>query len=260
LILFGGLGLIGRLITSLEGESLFLLAQGIFLLLGILHVFLLYRIFSWARRDRLYPDKDSLLPELLFSLVLMGLGGVVFLFHFWFWVPEYSGFFAYALPLFLLPFLFIKTMDAALQVPQPDYEQKWRFPAGFLDDRSLKWENPQKIFFHTAIDVKDDRRPLSRSCKMWVEPSRDESLANAFRLGVREYNIDAGATAIRDLGFEPGTPSLWWMFYLKPILWRPHTWMGQKVLDATASLGRNRLREGDIVVARRVPDDPANTP
>jgi hypothetical protein len=255
LILFTGTGILSTLITSLKGETLFLLAQTGFFLFGTVHLILLYRIFSWARRDQVHKDRDSFLPEFLFTLLIMSSGGIGFLLHFWYWVPEYSGFFSYTLPLFLVPFIFVKTIDAALQVPQPDYELKWRFPAGILDDRSLKWENAQKIFFHTAINIKEDRKPVTRRCKMWVEPSRDESLANAFRLGVREYNIDAGATSIRELGFEPGTPSLWWMFYLKPVLWRPRTWMGQKVLDASVSLARNKLKEGDIVVARRILDD-----
>lgn len=254
LLVFVGLGALSLLIARVEGTRLFFITQVAFGLLGLLHFGLMYYFFSWPRRDPVLSEMDSFWPELCFTLMVGSLGGLLFTLHFWWWAPDYAGLFANTLLMFPLPFIILKTADKALQIPPPDYEHKWRFPASVVEDRTLKWDDPMKVFFHTGIGYSEDHKPLAKRCKMWVEPSEHETLGNAFRLGIREYNIDAGARSIKDLGFEQQSPSVWWMFFVKPVLWRPHTWFADRVLNADASLNHNKLREGDIIIAKRIMD------
>lgn len=250
--------LLGFLLLALPGffglvvgkapQLVYLACLLIFLLLGILHAWRMYSLY-WARRASGDPSRDSFFPEFVFTLFMAALGVIVFTIHFWVWASEFALAFSTVLIFFPLPFLFLKAYDFAIQIQAPDYEKK----AVWEDFSPILGANTEiNVRFKVHTRLINEKNFFARRTGVSVEAAYNDILGNVFRYGIEEVNREEPDIQIINLERDESKP-FWWLFYIKFVLWRPNTWNRKiRYLDVGATVKENKLKSGDIIVAKRI--------
>ena len=163
---------------------------------------------------------------------------------------------------FILPFLVFKFGDFAGQVPFRVVENIWFFPLETVSVADWPWRQLVRVNFQVAGSLLEEYRWFGKNTYPWIEVPQEQSLGRIFRLTMQERRKKQGLSTIQDLGNEyAGAPKFWWLFSIKFVWWHPATWSRQpRFLNPDLSIAANKVRPGDIILARRVPADPAMSP
>lgn len=253
-LLLGGLTyLVNR--SSLDSALSYHILQLIFIGLGSFHAWFLYRKMFWSRRDSQLSDKDSFLPEFLytlFTMLLMTAGFMLPLGYFYQNFEKATPFWSVSL-LFIIPFFLAKTFDFLNQIPSKDYSQKWSFSKDRISEDDWDWANEMWINFEVRETLAAQRTGRGRYARFRILVPRQTPIREVYRLAVREYNRKSPEVVVQDLGFERGNDGrFWWLFSVKFIWNHPNTWFrGIRHLDPYDSVVANDLRAEDIITARR---------
>lgn len=219
-----------------EPSMLLIFFQLLFLLLGAIHAFAMYRHFSWDARQFFYP-------ELFFTCLVWLTGMIPFLFIY---KAVRDGAFLYLAlgtsVFFIIPFLFIKAYEAALDIPFRDMKQ-WFYPVlsppGDPDEALL--QKPLVIAF-LMPKTTEDRKYTNFRAKA---PS-GMIAGDLFYHFVQDYNTkNAGQTI--EYADKYGR-AYGWLFYFKPrwyLLYHKH------YIDPDISIAENRVRENSVIVCER---------
>lgn len=229
--------------------------QVFFLLFGSFHLWFLYNKLFWSKRDGFAKNRDSFLPEFVYSLLLMSLVTVGILAVFYFKSsPSLAGlFWAVSMP-FLLPFVFIKAFDALNQIPSKDFSEKWTFTKEPLREDNWRWLNEVWVEFEVYESLVAERRRAGRKARFRIRAPREVPLREVFRLAVREYNQKGPEVVMQDLGFESvNNGQFWWLFSVKFLWGKPNTWFRSiRYLDPYQATVAGELEPNDIVMVSRM--------
>ena len=228
------LGLLGLL--NISNPLLFFIGfQLYFLLFGIAHLVLMYRILPWADPDRFWK-------ELLFSMLLILLGGLGFWLIFkWMNGATYALLFATSTFVFILPYMFWKMADYAIAIPPKEYK-KWQHPVeGAVPEIDLSKKHFM-ISFKLAKNVSQENSPRFR-----VMTNGTVTLGELFHSFIFDYNAEPqhGSDPITYIDPDDNEPYEW---HFKKKTW----WGGKTYLDHELSIDKNGLHEKDTVFAIRV--------
>lgn len=233
-------------------ENSYALTQGLVFLVGIFHAWWLYNKLFWSRRDSFSWEKDSVLLEFLFTFLItlalsIGILGVLF-----FTAEAISELYWSAGFALMVPFLFVKTYDFLLQIPAKVYRVKWHFTKQLINENDWDWTN--EMWLHFEVRESWNKPGMKRTAAFRILTPRHIQLGEVYRLAVREYNRKGPDIVVQDLGFEAeNTGRFWWLFSLKFMWSRPHTWFPDiRFLNPYDSVLTNALRPGDVVLARRI--------
>lgn len=230
---------------------IYLIILLIFLLLGIVHSSIMYSL-NWAKKKTGDPSKDSFLPELLFTLLIGLYGLILYSLNFSLWNEDYPLVFSTAILSFPIPFLFLKTFHFSTHIKAPEFDKKARWDQ-FSD--TLGTEMELALRFQVAGTFEQERNPFHKRRTFRMAMANEDLLGNVFRYGIEEVNTEEDDIEIEDLerGGENKVPDFWWLFVVKTVLWKPSTWSRKiRYLDPFISVKDNRLRDGDIVIAKRI--------
>ncbi len=256
--IIGGLGglwlFLGGRNKDLNIANIFIAIQVICLVMGIVHLWFMYRKLFWSKRDGYDSANDSLLPEFVYTLIVLGfitaglmgvtgyLGGALKMGNYW----------DIAI-LFMAPFLFIKSYDFLNQIPQRDFSHKWAFTDQRIGEDNWQWENEIWVSFLVKENLEGEQLKIGRYASFRVSSPRRVPLGESFRLAIREYNRKGPEVMVQDLGFErENQDQLWWLFSIKIIWNQPSTWFRKiRYLNPNISPVKNEIRPNDIILVRR---------
>lgn len=233
------------------------LAVGLTIVLtGTFHLWWMYDKLFWARRNPFVWADDSFLPELLFTFLVAALliGGITSTLALMGQPTVVEAIWPAGLG-FLIPLLFLKSRDFLHQVPAREYRVKWEFSPRRIGEEGWPWQNEMWVYFEASETW--HKPGMNRTAKFRILAPRHVPLGEVFRLGVRHYNTNGAQVSLQDLGFEPENEGrFWWLFSLKFIWARPHTWFpANRLLSPLLSPLQNGLRPHDVVLVRRISFD-----
>ena len=256
--LLGGLGglwlYFGNKYDPTNLPRIYIAIQVICFVMGMTHLWIMYKKLFWSSRDGFDSANDSFLPELVYTLVvlcffsagLMGaiayLEGPIKMISYW----------DIAI-LLMVPFLFLKSYDFLNQIPQRDFTNKWTFTDQRIGEDNWQWENEIWISFLVKENLEGDLLKKGRYASFRVSSPRRVPLGESFRLAIREYNRKGPEVMVQDLGFErENQDQFWWLFTVKIIWNRPSTWFRKiRYLNANISPLKNGIEPDDVILVRR---------
>jgi hypothetical protein len=194
------------------------------------------------RRARRQPDK-AFLPDLIFTVLVLLLGAIVFMLVYR--MVNREGLelpMMMSLLLFIVPLFVWQTFQMALAIP-PKVLNQWYYPVHEPreDPDETKLKNMLLISFEfqkTGID------PYFTNFR--ARAPVDMELGELFYYFINDYNERHPNGQIN---FTNGTGKPYgWMFYKKPKWYTILT----KYMDADKTIFLNRIRENDIIVCARI--------
>jgi hypothetical protein len=235
LILFGLIGTLG-LLSGNRMPWYYLLAQVQSFLLGILHLYFLYRFIPRLEVDRF-------LPGLGFTMLLMLLGGIaIALLHRFVFGTHLYGFATCVIP-FLVPYLFAWVYRWYLAIPPPDH-RKWYYPQGQpMPDMDL-------VDLSRILVIQFDlpkRLTDASHTKFKAKAPFQMPLGMLFLIFINDYNEQNTANGIQYLD-ENNSP-VGWHFYRKG-----GWWSFRNYLDPELTFQQNNILDDYVIIAERVLD------
>ena len=234
-------------------DTIFMLLMIFYLIAGIIYGWWLYNKMIWSKRDMFNNNNDSFWIEFLFTLLIaisLILGMMVVLIL----TPVINHYKIYLLVFiyFIIPFMLFKGFDFYMQVPSRNFKVKWYFTKKMI--REKDWPQDNMMWIEFEVNDRLNFKQVNKIISFRIEVPKVIDLGEIFRLGIRNYNHQGHDYSIMDLGFETlNEDKLWWLFKLKFILTRPHTWLPTiRYLDPTESALGNGLRPNDIIKAIRI--------
>ena len=238
LLVFGGLALLAAVMP--ETLLTYALLQAGFLLAGILHLFTMYAVFEWAKREAFWPTT-------LFTLALSGVGILCF-----FLLPAVfglspppSGFFLAAFT-FLLPYFFIKAFDSWRAIPGKKYKQ-WFFPVN-IEPPVMELTDTINLNIFLPIQTDDERYS-----EFSVRAPRARTLEELIHFLIFKYNTERSPETPIEVADGSNQRPYGWHFYTEPAWFRP-----RKYLDPQLSIEELNLGDESVIVAQRLV--PADSP
>ena len=223
---------------------------------GIVYVWWLYNKVLWTKRDLIYENNDSFWLEAFFSLILtIGFSiGVVLVLYIKMQQTYFDKFWSVSL-FFPVPFLIYKAFDFYMQIPEKHFKNKWIFTKNMIGEKEWVQENIIRVKF--AVIESWYKPGMKKTLKFEIPAPREAALGEVFRLAVRNYNHDGHDDSVQDLGIESeNTNKFWWLFKLKAVWNRPHTWFPNiRYLDPFESTLSNGLRSHDLVKVIRITNE-----
>lgn len=213
--------------------------QIIFLILGILHIYVLRKYFP-----DLSEDRSEFFPEFLFSVAYLCLGLIAFTQIVNRFRSPFSFLFMASSIMFLLPVLVYKLYEFATSIPVPVYNS-WRFPLkkDIKDPTKEELANPRVISFE--FKKKRDHGDITN---FRVKAPKAMEFGKLFYFFIIDYNERHPESQIEILeknGEEP-KPSEW-VFYFKP-----NWWSGIRHINFTQTVDANSIKEDTVIICRRV--------
>ncbi len=261
LILWGLLGLLGYFIKLQELNIVWILiSQGLFFLMGVLHSWMIFNGFYWSQKAISDRGSYSFWPEWAYTIFICAWGGVAFSLVLW-WITDYKEsyiwLFSPGIAFVPIPFLLVSASGHLAQVPAKDFLVKWSYPNDSIKLHDWDWDNTLYIEFRVHRSLKREKIPFYPRDKRIITNSPIEiSLGDLFRVSIDSYRKkypDLTKQYIRDLRSAPDSAPFWWLFKVKFVPWRLHTWDRRfKLLNPHASLRQNGLKDGDIIIVKRV--------
>jgi hypothetical protein len=228
--------LIGIRDVIAEPSVLLIFFQLLFLILGVIHAFAMYRHFSWDARQYLYP-------ELFFTCLVWFTGMIPFMFIYKALRDDAFLYLAMATSLFfIVPFLFLKTYEAALDIPFRNMKE-WFYPVQSPPEEPEEalLQKPLVIAFLMPKAIEDRKYTNFRA----KAPS-GMITGDLFYHFVQDYNAkNAGQTI--EYADKYGR-AYGWLFYFKP---RWYLLYQKYYIDPDISIAENRIRENSVIVCER---------
>ena len=218
--------------------------QILFFGLGILHLHILRKYFP-----DLSEDKSQCYLEFLFTIAYVCLGLIAFL-----QVASRVAndlradlnyvFMASAL-LFVLPILFYKMYEFAMQIALPVYKS-WPYPLGkeMKDPTKEELANPRVISFE--FRKKEDENDITN---FRVKAPQAMEFGKLFYFFIVDYNERHPESQIEVLNEKTQRPSTW-VFHLKPSWWSPI-----RHINFDQTVAANDIREDSVIICSRVIND-----
>ncbi|MEM9836463.1 MAG: TssN family type VI secretion system protein [Bacteroidota bacterium] len=251
------------LFYSLAGSPhLFWSARLTVILLAVLDLWVTYRFFKWTQKDLTTYTKDSFALEFIFFISHALIIGVFFVL-----APQVTGLvdapainvsgLLWDIPfLALLPFLIMKMTDMVGHRPFRLVEHRWSYPLEHLDVNKLPDRNIIKVNFRMHKSLANEYTIFNRPVVIWYNPSKEITLEQTFRAMMQDRKKLEGVIKISDIGGREynGKAPFWWLFSIKRSWYNPMSWFRKpRYLNPDYTLIENKVRNNDIIVARRIP-------
>lgn len=214
----------------------FIFFQLLFIGLGVLHVFTMYKYMKWV-------NEKTFWAEVIFTLVLAAAGGLCFMMVYrYFSRDEMDITMLTAAVSFIVPLFVYYTYKKAIAIPFKILKQ-WQYPvlATTLEPDEKKLKNLLVISFE-FLKKEDDKHYTNFRAKA---PS-DMDFGELFYYFINDYNERHPHATISYLN-ENRTPS-GWIFFKKPKWYSLFT----KYIDSERTIYTNHIRENDIIMCIRV--------
>ena len=214
--------------------------QFVFLLLGILHLYILRKYFP-----SLSNDKSEFWPEFLFTLVYACLGLIAFVQIVNRFRSPFSYLFMSSALLFVLPTLFYKMYEFAMQIAIPIYES-WLFPLNkdIKDPTKEELTNPRVISFEFKKNKSE-----SDITNFRVKAPQAMEFGKLFYFFIIDYNERHPEGQIEVVEGRTQQASEW-VFHFKPSWWSPI-----KHVNFTQTVAANNIKEDTVIICRRVDEE-----
>ncbi len=214
----------------------FIAFQVIFLLMGILHVYICRNYF-----EMLSEKQGSFWSEFVFTIALNCIALIGFVYIVNMFKPEYTFMFLGAAIWFVVPIMVIKTYEFAMSIPLPIYK-KWFYPVGkhIKDPNDDELTNPHVISFEFHKDEK-----TSELSNFRLKAPEKMEFGRLFYFFINDYNDRHPENKIvfLDENNEPNG----WIFFRKP------RWYSvMKYIDFARTVEGNGIREDNIIICERV--------
>ena len=219
--------------------SSFIGIQFIFLLLGILHLYVLNKYFP-----DLSNDKTNFFNEFLFTIIILFLGFISYMNVVNNFRPAFSFLFLGTGICFIVPFLFNKLYEFALEIPIPVYK-KWKYPleGNIKDPTKNELTNPSVISFEFQKKFNDNEITNFK-----IKAPENMEFGKLFFFFINDYNERHPESHIDYLTSTTQQPHEW-IFYFKP------NWFGNlKHINFSKTVLNNEIKENDVIVCQRIID------
>ncbi|MGN7785274.1 TssN family type VI secretion system protein [Niabella sp. 22666] len=214
----------------------FLFFQLLFIGLGILHVFTLYKYQKWV-------NEKTFWAEVIFTLVIAAAGGLCFMMVYRYFSRDEMDLAMLGAALsFIIPLFVYYTYKAAIAIPFKILKQ-WHYPlqAANSEPDEKKLKNLLVISFE-FLKKENDKHYTNFRAKA---PS-DMDFGELFYYFINDYN-ERHPHATISYSNETGMPS-GWIFFKKPKWYTLFT----KYIDSERTIFINHIRENDIIMCIRV--------
>ena len=230
LLVFATVGSIG-LLEITRPRMIYFFLQIVFIGLGILHTWLMYKTLSWS-------NKRNFLSETLFTLFITLLGAAVFAGVFYaLHEGGYTGPLASAVLAFLLPYFIHKTYCLGQGIPAPLFKT-WQYsPHHAVPEADL--DNAIRVHFRIAKNMYE-----GKYSKFTIRAPIGLSFGDLFYTFIKDYNQGHPEGPIEPQNTE--TPFSW-MFYTKP-----GWWQSRNVIDPDLTVKSNNIEDNTLINAKRV--------
>tara|TARA_R110002124_G_scaffold138798_1_gene302828 strand:- start:55172 stop:56047 length:876 start_codon:yes stop_codon:yes gene_type:complete len=211
--------------------------QFIFLLLGVLHLYVLRNYFP-----SLSADKSEFWPEFLFTLAYACLGLIAFIQIVNRFRSPFSYIFMSSAILFVLPTLFYKMYEFAMQIAIPIYDS-WQFPVNkdIKDPTKEELVNPRVISFE--FKKNKDQSDITNFRVKAPQAMEFGKLFYFFIIDYNERHPEGKIEVIDERSNEPNE----WVFHFKPNWWSPI-----KHINFNQTVAANNIKEDTVIICRRV--------
>lgn len=235
LLSFALVGLLGHksALGSLPLPTL-IIFQGLFFLLGCLHLYLISTFFEWM-------DEDRFVTSFLFTMGLSCLGTFIFLLV----VSRtadanYSYLFLSAVIAFILPFLILKTFHYALLIPVSIFK-KWYYPI----EKKIGYPNEERLINPMVLSFLFRKKQNDEAVTNFrVKAPEGMEFGELFYHFINDYNERFPESKIEVVDGEH--QACGWLFYLKPN-WFGHT----SYINPNRSALSNGLKEDLSIICQR---------
>ncbi|OAB78746.1 TssN family type VI secretion system protein [Cochleicola gelatinilyticus] len=213
--------------------------QFIFLLLGILHIYIMRKYF-----EDLSKKKSDYFSEFLFTIAFACIGLFAFFNVVGYFRPLLSFTFLAAGFCFIIPIMVYKFYEFATLIPIPVYK-KWLYPLNenIKDPTSKELENPLVISFEFQ-----KKEELSDITNFRVKAPEAMEFGKLFYFFINDYNERHPESKIAFLDANSQQPQ-GWIFYVKP-KW----WSGIRHINFAKTIAGNNIREDNVIVCQRIID------
>lgn len=220
-----------------EPTLFFVVFQAYFLLLGIWHVYAMYRNLQWS------GDGKSFWMELLFTFIVSVFGCIGFLFLYRVFNKDgLQAIMATSIVFFIIPFLVYHTFKKAVDIP-PKVLKKWFYPV--QEEIEEPQESKLKNLLIISFEFKK-RTDAAHYTNFRAKAPKDMELGQLFYYFINDYNERHTNSKIQFIN-EAGEP-YGWIFYKK------HRWYSifTRYIDADKTTFINNIRENDIIICNRL--------
>lgn len=210
--------------------------QVVFLILGVLHMFIMRIVFPDLNEKR-----TSILNEFLFSLVIALLGLTAFIYVAGVNKPDYVYIFVTATSAFFIPFVVTKLYEYAISVPVPVYKT-WKFPVGqnIKDPKEDELANPLVISFE--FNKEEESEEISN---FRLKAPEKMEFGKLFYFFINDYNERNPQAEIKFVDEDTSEPYEW-VFYKKGSFFK-----SEQYLNFAHTVEGNQIRENDIIICQR---------
>lgn len=210
--------------------------QFMFLGLGSLHLFILRKYFS-----ELSKNKKHFFSEFLFTIAFLLIGLIAFHNVVGRFRAPFSLIFMASSIFFLIPLLFYKLYEFALQIPVPIYNQ-WLYPVGenIKDPTKKELQNPLVISFE--FQKKPDENDITN---FRVKAPENMEFGKLFYFFINDYNEKHPESKIDFLKSDNQEPH-GWIFYYKP-----NWWSSLKHISFDNTISWNNIKEDNVIICQR---------
>lgn len=231
---FGITGLAAFSSVAAEPLKLFVLLQVSFLILGVIHLLVMYGSFEW-------PQQESFWPEFIFSALVCTVGMIAFVLVFrYLGRNEFSSLMAASGMVFMIPFFVLKTFDYAVAIPQKNLK-KWYYPIG----TKLPEPTPKDLQHPFVIGFEMQKKENDRNITVFrAKAPSSMAMGELFYHFLNDYNEKKPEQLI-DFTDRKGSP-YGWTFYFKP---RWYSFI--KYIDPERTVADNKIREDSVIVCIR---------
>ena len=227
------------LFVSLFGENEFGLLLAIkfyFLILGIIHVFIVKNTFEWYHTQKLKLKIVYIIILLVFGFFLTSLGFELskspLLVEMWF----------LSMLCFIIPVLFNEAVITLAGIPEKTYKP-WYYPVNesIEDPSDAELENPVVISF-----VFQKNSASSEETNFRAKAPAGMGLGRLFYFFINDYNSRHPEGPI-SYANENEEPDPWVFLKVKSKLFRT-----REALDQDISISGNNIRENDVLICKRI--------
>src|ERR1044072_1588007 len=230
-----GLFIAARFFSSYNGYFIFF--QVLFLLYGVLHIYMMHRKMSWGK------EKQTFVPDLIFTFLILLAGSICFMLAYrWLNREGLEISMMFSALFFIIPLFVWHTFLSALAIP-PKVLNQWYYPVHepMEDPEESKLKNMLLISFEFQKNGQE-----SFFTNFRAKAPVDMELGELFYYFINDYNERHPQGQIH---FSNGTGKPYgWMFYKKPKWYTIMT----TYMDSDKTIYLNRIRENDVIVCSRI--------
>lgn len=213
---------------------------GIYLLFGIIHRVLVHKKYFMGDKQ---SETKILLAEIMFGLSMIFFTVVIFS-ALQYFVTKEKEFLFYPVLMstitFFLPFLFMKTFDAAFGIPDAAFKT-WKYPLNEQID--VPDEKPGEKILVIGFEIA--KKPAVREMSYFrAKAPEGMMLGELYYHFINDYNDVQSETPI---GYAEGAAAHLWWFRRKP-KW----YQRQRILDPAISIRENGIKENEVIVCERI--------